>query len=392
MKNLLQNRNALLLGALVLIGLAFEFLTRDAQNSFLSARSISTIFMQASVIGVLACGMTYIIILRHIDLSVGSALAFLGALAAWLMAPRAEPVDPQLAELGFDLSSNVPTGMALNAPAAIGTVFLVGLILWGLKGCLQVRTGMPAFIITLGGMMGYRGLSYLIAKREIPIADDNLVARVGTEYLDLRLGWIVLVLLIAATVVQLLKDRRNLLAAVPFLLLAGGVWFLQAPHEGIGEETRGLAYVTCVWAVTALVTASLAQNTVYGRHMYAAGGNPEAARLCGINVSRVNVIAFLIMGLLSALAAMIYLGQQGTAESSAGQLAELDAIAACVIGGVSLQGGKGNISGTVLGTLIMQSLTSGLYQCNVESGYQMLIKAGVLIGVVAMDHVLSKKA
>ncbi len=116
----------------------------------------------------------------------------------------------------------------------------------------------------------------------------------------------------------------------------------------------------------------------------------EAAALCGIHVKGVTVIAFLSMGVLASLASLMYLGQQGTAESSAGNLAELDAIAACVIGGVSLRGGKGSIIGAVLGTLIMQSLTSGLYQCNVESGYQMVIKAVVLIAVVAFDHVLRK--
>ena len=391
MKTLLKNRNVLLLIALGVIGLAFELLTRDAQNSFLSARSISTVFRQASVIGVLACGMTYIIILRHIDLSVGSALAFLGGLTAWLMAPRPEPIDPALAELGLYAAGSGPTGLALTPCLAIAAVCLMALVLWGLKGVIQCYTGMPAFIITLGGMMGYRGLSYLIAKREIPIADENLISRVGTEYLDIQLGWIVLILFLTAALVQVLRDRRRLVAAVPLLLLAAVVLFLQLPHEGIGAQTRGLAYITCVWAIAAMLTAYLAQSTVYGRHMYAAGGNPEAARLCGINVTRVNILAFLVMGFLTALAALMYLGQQGTAESSAGQLAELDAIAACVIGGVSLQGGKGSISGTVLGTLIMQSLTSGLYQCNVESGYQMLIKAGVLIAVVGMDHLLSRK-
>jgi len=120
------------------------------------------------------------------------------------------------------------------------------------------------------------------------------------------------------------------------------------------------------------------------------GGNREAARLSGVPVQRVNLIAFVIMGALTALASLMYLGQQGTAESSAGQLAELDAIAACVIGGISLQGGRGGISGAALGALIMQALTSGLYQCNVESGYQFMIKAAVLVVVVAVDHLLRR--
>src|SRR5690606_14941919 len=121
---------------LVVIGAVFQALTlsRGAENPFLSARSISTVFMQASVIGVLACGMTFIIILTHIDLSVGSALAFLGALAAWMMGQRA-------ADLPEALAGSVPTGLGWPGWAAVLAVAAIGMLLWGLKGVLQVKTG-----------------------------------------------------------------------------------------------------------------------------------------------------------------------------------------------------------------------------------------------------------
>ncbi len=386
LRTALTSRNAMLLAALAGIGLVFHALTlsRGALNPFLSARSISTVLTQASVTGVLACGMTFIIILTHIDLSVGSALAFLGALAAWLMGPSAADVPAALA-------GSVPTGLGWSGGVALAAVMLLGIVLWGLKGMLQTRTGMPAFIITLGGMMGYRGLALLIAKRERPIPTGNLIDRLGTGYLPLSAGWLVLTGILAFSAYAVFSARRHrapawCLAWVPGGLLAGAVLFLQLPHEGVLPSSRGIAFLTVLWAVAALVMTHLSRNTVFGRHLYAAGGNAEAAMLCGVRVGRINIIGFTIMGALAALASLMYLGQQGTAESAAGQLAELDAIAACVIGGVSLQGGRGSIAGAVLGALIMQSLTSGLYQCNVESGYQFIIKAVVLVSVIALDH------
>lgn len=380
----------MLLFALGVISLVFHFITvsKGAANPFLSARSISTVFTQASVIGVLACGMTLIIILTHIDLSVGSALAFLGGLAAWMMGNTPESL-PQA------LAGTVPTGLGWGGGATICILIMTGIVLWGLASLLQTRTGMPAFIITLGGMMGYRGLALLIVKRERPIPVGGLVDRLGTGYLDLHLGWLVLALIVAYGAFKTFRDKNAgrtgwHLAWLPAAILSMALLFLQLPHEGVTSASRGLAYLTCIWAGVGIGLNYLTRSTVYGRHIYAAGGNAEAAALCGIRVRRVNLIAFAIMGALTALASLMHLGQQGTAESGAGQLGELDAIAACVIGGVSLRGGKGSISGAVIGTLIMQALTTGLYQCNVESGYQFMIKATVLIAVVALDHVLRK--
>lgn len=394
--HILKNRNILLLTALIAIGIIFEILTHSATNSFLSARSISTIFMQASVIGVIACGMTFIIILTHIDLSVGSAIAFLGGLAAWMMASKPAPVNsPGLEGLDLGLSQGISYGLGLNAGLVIVIMLLLGLMLWGLKGLLQSKTNMPVFIITLGGMMVYRGLAYLIVRREIPVADDNFISRIGTEYLDLNIGWILCGLIIIYTVYRVIKSRNQklkkwILSMIPPVLAIAIIIFLQMKHPGVSESTRGIAILTFIWAIVALIMNYISQETIFGRHLYATGGNKEAARLCGINVDRVGIIAFFIMGTLMAISSLMYLGQQGTAESSAGNLTELDAIAACVIGGVSLQGGKGTIAGTILGVLIMQALTSGLYQCNVQSGFQMIIKASVLVIVVALDHIIRK--
>jgi ABC-type xylose transport system permease subunit len=389
-KDVLTSRNAMLALALIVIGLVFHALTvsRGATNPFLSARSISTVFTQASVIGVLACGMTFIIILTHIDLSVGSALAFLGGLAAWMMGRSA-------ADLPEALVGSVPTGLGWPAGATILAVTGIGMILWGLKALIQNRTGMPAFIITLGGMMGYRGLALLIVKRERPVPTGNLVDQIGTGFIPLTLGWVVFGGVVIVGLYQVLQARRHrdsawYLAWIPAGLLASVILFLQVPHEGVLASSRGIAYLTALWAASTIIMAFVANYSVFGRHVYATGGNREAARLSGVPVQRVNLIAFVIMGALTALASLMYLGQQGTAESSAGQLAELDAIAACVIGGISLQGGRGGISGAALGALIMQALTSGLYQCNVESGYQFMIKAAVLVVVVAVDHLLRR--
>lgn len=276
--------------ALVVISLVFHALTisRGATNPFLSARSISTVFTQASVIGVLACGMTFIIILTHIDLSVGSALAFLGGLAAWMMGRRA-------ADLPEALAGSVPTGLGWPAGTTIVAVVGIGMILWGLMGMLQNRTAMPAFVITLGGMMGYRGLALLVVKRERPLPTGNLVDQIGTGFLPLALGWVVLGGVVLAGVYQAAYAARHreaawFLAWLPAGLLASVIIFLQLPHEGVLDSSRGIAYLTMLWTVSTIVMAFVANYSVFGRNVYATGGNYEAARLSGVPVHRISTL------------------------------------------------------------------------------------------------------
>jgi D-xylose transport system permease protein len=270
------------------------------------------------------------------------------------------------------------------------------MMLWGAKGYLQEKTAMPAFIITLGGMMAYRGMAYLIASQEIPLRGDNILLTFGTGTVPLWAGWLLVVFCLGwgawrCVRAKGLQRQHWWMTAIPYLCVAGIIIFMQLPHAGVPVHARGIAWLSLCWLGTTALCHAIASETVFGRHCYATGGNREAARLSGIPVARVNVRVFIGMGLLVALASFMYLGQLGTAESGAGELAELDAIAACVLGGVSLMGGRGNITAVALGALFMQALTSGLQQCQVATGYQMLIKASVLVTVVALDHVVAKK-
>lgn len=380
LRSFFGSRNAILVYALIGLGLIFQLLTQDSFSPFLSGRSISTILRQVSVVGVIACGMTLIIILTHIDLSVGSAVAFLGALAAWMMAvPAGEGVSMQVSGLGW------------SPVVVFPLIVLLGFVLWMAKGILQVKTGMPAFIITLGGFMAYRGLALNIAAREIALPTENMLSRMGTGTFPLWVGWTVVFLLVGGASIQgfqLIRQHRSSGWGTLFTLLitAGIVVFLQVPHENVLPQARGLSILTGIWGVVVFISIYLTEQTVWGRHLYATGGNQEAAYLCGIDVRRVTIVGFAILGVLTAIAAMMELGQQGTAVSGAGNLLELDVIAACVLGGVSLRGGKGTILGATLGALIMQVLGSGLYQCNVQVGTQMVIKALVLILFAALNH------
>ncbi|GEM_PF-1582497 len=382
-RKLLFSRNAFLLYALVGLGILFQLLTLDSASPFLSGRSISTVLRQVSVVGVIVCGMTLVIVLTHIDLSVGSAVAFLGALAAWMMAPAGESQGHSVSGLGW------PPWLVL-----ILMMFL-GLLLWAGKGWLQVKTGMPAFIITLGGFMAYRGLALNIAVREIALPPDNLLSRLGTQTLPMSLGWVVVLLLLLGGLTRtamLLRQGRSAgwSAGLPALLTAAVIAYLQLPHPNVLPHARGIAVLSSIWGLTLLLTYYLSEHTVFGRQLYATGGNREAAYLSGISVNRITIAGFSLLGFYTAVAAMMELGQQGTAVSGAGNLLELDVIAACVLGGVSLRGGRGSVLGATLGALIMQVLGSGLYQCGVQTGTQMLIKAVVLIVFAALNHGLRR--
>ncbi len=383
-RSLLLSRNAMLVYALVALALVFQILTLDSFSPFLSGRSISTILRQVSVVGVIACGMTLVIVLSHIDLSVGSAVAFMGALAAWMMSP---PADPEM--------SHTVSGFGLSPLLVFVLMVILGLGLWIGKGLLQVKTGMPAFIITLGGFMAYRGLALNIAAREIALPPENVMSRLGTGTFPLWFGWSVVTGLLALAVFRVVRNKGTKGGTawggmVALLLTAGLIVFLQLPHKHVLPQARGISILTGIWGLVVILTYYVTEHTVWGRHLYATGGNREAAYLCGIEVNRVTVVGFTILGGLTSIAAMMELGQQGTAVSGAGNLLELDVIAACVLGGVSLRGGKGTILGATLGALIMQVLGSGLYQCSVQTGTQMLIKALVLIVFAALNHGLRK--
>jgi len=280
---------------------------------FLSPRNLLNLTRQASVTAILAVGMVVVIISGNIDLSVGSMSGFLGAALALLHA-----------ELG--------------APAIVAAVVVVfvGAGLGCLHGALVAYQRVPAFIVTLGGLMVYRGAMLAVTQGEtIPLPSDSWLKALG---------------------------NGNVPAAA---------WGVPTPLLVVA----GLALI--MWLAVARMR--------YGRHVHAVGGNAEAAFLSGIHTRRVVVVAFAMMGGLAAVSGAVLTARVGSASPEAGRLLELDAIAACVIGGASLMGGRGSIPGALLGALVMESLNNGMSLANMGPFWQDIVKGCVLVLAVWFD-------
>ncbi len=360
--------------ALAVIWFAFQWATDGA---FLQSRNLSNLFRQMAGTGTLAVGMVLIIVAGHIDLSVGSVACFVGAVLAVL-------------------ETNHNWGAWPAFAAALTTGATIGLI----QGWLTSYQRIPAFIVTLGGMMIFRGASmWLTAGNTIPLPDDWILS-LGSGYLSTNLSWALTALAIVVASWSLIRNRRILQKYE--LESAGSMTMLVAKVTGIivGLSAimtvfalyEGIPYPVLVMGFFMLIFHFLATRTIFGRHVYAVGGNLEAAGLSGIRVKSRTLIVFVLMGTLAAIAGLIFTTRVGSASPDAGQLAELDAIASCVIGGTSLMGGRGSVMGALLGALIMESLNNGMSMANMDSFWQYIVKGSVLVIAVWADSVSRAKA
>ena len=340
--------------ALFVIWVIFSKLTNGA---FLQARNLSNLFRQMSVTGILASGMVFILILRQVDLSVGSMAAFLGACLAV-----------------FHAQKGWGAGASLLATIAIGCV------LGSAQGFLASYQRIPAFIATLGGMLIFRGAAmWMTDNMTISMPDDWLLT-FGNAYLSKFQGFILGAVAISAIVFFSVRagSERKILRDVATIFGIGGFLAVFQSYEGIPLP------VFVMVAIMTLLTI-VGEGTVLGRQWYAMGGNPEAAFLSGVPTKRNMLLSFSLIGILAAISATVLTARVGSASPDAGQLLELDAIAACVIGGTSLRGGKGTVFGALLGALVMESLNNGMSLANIEPFWQYIIKGSVLVAAVWVD-------
>ena len=352
--------------ALIAIWIYFHYSTGQI---FLEPRNFSNLMRQTSVTGVLAVGMLMVIITGQIDLSVGSVVGLAGGVAAiaqgWLN-----------------------WGLVPSVSAGIATAFVIG----AAQGSLTAYLNIPAFIVTLGGLLAWRGVILGLSGGEtIPIRLQNFKA-IGQNYVDPRIGWVVAAISVVAIVwLALSRNRarrrhgletRGLGPVALSIVLPSAVilWFTY-----VMNTYEGIPIPVIILIAIALGGAFLTRNTTFGRYLYAIGGNPDAARLSGINIRRHILAVFCIMGILAGVAAIIYTARVGSASPDAGQLLELDAIAACVIGGTSLMGGRGTVFGAILGALIMASLDNGMSLMSVKPYMQNIIKGAILVAAVGLD-------
>jgi D-xylose transport system permease protein len=354
--------------ALIVVWVFFQYATGGI---FLEARNFSNLMRQTAVTGVLSIGMLMVIVTGQIDLSVGSVVGLAGGVAA---------AAASQAWLGW--------GLIPSLAAAI----LVGLVIGAAHGLLVAYANIPAFIVTLGGLLVWRGAIKGLSKgNTIPIEQPGFKA-IGQCYMHPVAGYAIAAAIVAAIAWVTIRRNRarqqygmtaQSAAVVAAKVLAPSIVVLAFTYA-LNSYT-GVPAPVIIFLSVALLGAFITQNTTFGRYLYAIGGNPDAARLSGISIRRHLLAVFCIMGALAGVAAIIYTARVGSASPDAGVLLELDAIAACVIGGASLMGGRGTIFGACIGALFMASLDNGMSLKNLPDFTQDIIKGAILVGAVGLD-------
>jgi len=360
--------------ALAIIMIVFTVLTKGL---FFSSRNLSNLFNQMGYIAVLAVGMTLVIVIRHIDLSVGFMAGFLGAIAARLL------------KEGFPF---LPTILIV---LSLGTIF--GLI----NGFLVAQVGLPAFVATLAGMMIFRGALLLFTQATGTIIVMNekfnaigngyipdIISHGGLHTLTILIGIGAILAYIFSEVrtrkskqsygFEVLSKRMFVLKNLFVSAIIFYVFWTLANYNGLSWTLVITLSVTFIYHV-------LTTKTVLGRHIYAVGGNPEAARLSGIDIKKITLFVFGSMGFLTAVSSILYTSRLQSATPDAGTLFELDAIAAAYVGGVSAAGGVGKVVNSLVGALVMASLINGMNLLGVGISLQYIIRGLVLIAAVVFD-------
>lgn len=359
--------------ALVAIWAIFTYTT---DGVFLQSRNFSNLMRQATITAVLSVGMLMIIVTGHIDLSVGSVVGLAGGIAVIVQA-----------WLGWGLFPSVAAGIG------------IGLVIGAFHGILVAYANIPAFIVTLGGLLAWRGvIKGLTSGLTVPVEIQDFKA-IGQNYIPPVAGWAiaaVAVIIIVWLVIRRDRARRRhglggqepVKLAAQILLPSGlAVLFVYALNQYAGVPIPVL-----ILLVVAVIGVFITQNTTFGRYLYAIGGNADAARLSGINIRRHVLGVFCIMGALTGLASVIYTARVGSGSPDAGRLLELDAIAACVIGGTSLMGGRGTVFGACLGALFMASLDNGMSLENYQDFTQDIVKGIILVTAVGLDMLGRRRA
>ncbi len=370
-KNIRQSGIAIAFVAI--IGL-FSILTGGL---LLSPGNLTNIVLQYSYVLILSIGMLIVIVAGHIDLSVGSLLGLAGAVSAFLV-----------------IKEGMPWWTGILAAIA------VGLIAGAWQGFWVARVGIPAFIVTLAGMLIFRGLTFLVLNNISLSPFPSQYQKVASGFLNGLLGGpgydvftlLVFALAVAGYAVSLWRGRAAKIEynqpvesvglfitkiAVIAVVVMAFAWQL--------AHARGLPIVLILLAVLIIVYTLVTNKTTFGRHVYAMGGNLKAAQLSGVRVKKVNFWIFVNNGFLVALAGIVYSSRSNGAQPAAGNGFELDAIAACFIGGAAVTGGIGTVGGAMIGGLIMGTMSNGMQLMGIESSIQQVVRGLVLLLAVAFD-------
>lgn len=367
---------------LAVMAIVFHWLSGGV---FLSPENLYNIAQQTAVVGIVSTVMVLVIVARHIDLSVGSVMGFVGVLVAYLQYTS-----------GWSWPASCLAGLAV--------ALLVSLY----QGGLTAMLGVPSFVVTLGGLMSFRGAAFLVADGKTQPVNDEFFQRLGGGY-DGGIGttatWVLAVGVAIVLFARMLQQRRArqrhempveplwldvLFTAVPVLVVFAFAATMNSYQISSKTEPQGIPIPVLIWAAVAVVLSFIVHRTRFGRYVFAMGGNPDAAALVGIPVKRVTLLLFALLSVLVTVAAIVSIARLNAGTNSLGSGMELYVIAAAVIGGAALAGGSGSIFGSVLGALIMQSLDSGMLLLDVAIGKRMVIIGQVLIVAVVFDVLYRK--
>jgi len=378
-----------LIFALIIIWLLFGSLTGGI---FLSTRNFSNLLRQMTIISFLAIGMTPVIITGNIDLSVGSMTGFISIIAAYLQAILLPTFLPGL----FPALSVELLGI-LSTIITIIICLLLGLLIGMGQGYIIAYGGVPAFIVTLGGMLILRGglLAVAQGKTIIPIEDSLRLMAQGylSKYPGIIIAIIAIIIIFLVTLQSRTKKTQYGLKIKPlsYDLVAASVFSaLVLAFTFMMNSYRGIQIPVLIMAIIAILVTYLMNNTRFGRYIYAVGGNKEATKLSGINVQAVVLKTYALMGLLCGVSGIILTGYVAAGTTSGGMNYELSAIGGCVMGGTSLMGGIGTVFGALMGTLLMTSIENGMSVMNMSVFWQYIVKGLILILAVYAD-VTSRK-
>ncbi len=397
-----------MVGALAILWIGFHIMS---DGLFLTPRNLWNLSVQTSSVAIMATGMVLVIVARHIDLSVGSLMAFVGM----IMGTVQVNLLPQLVGFDFPLTWVITLLIGMALGAAIGAF----------QGYIIAYLGIPAFIVTLGGLLVWRGAAWWVASGQTIAPLDSTFRIVGgapNTSIGATASWIVAALACVGIVLGILGGRRQrrkfnfplrpiwaeiVLGAIGIAAVLGGVGIANsygwpkglvrqyAQANNIPEPdfiATGIAVPVLIALVVAIVMTFLSTRTRFGRYVFAIGGNPEAAELGGIATRWVTLKIFVLMGILVTISASIQTARLNAATNALGTLQELYVIAAAVIGGASFAGGIGTVPGAILGALVMQSLQSGMVLMGIDAPLQNIVIGSVLVLAVGLDTLYRRQS
>lgn len=381
LKDVIKNnmRQYTMIAALLAIWIIFSVLTGGL---FMSPRNLSNLFLQMCTIGILTGGMLLVMVAGHIDLSVGSVCGTLGAVAAYCMAK-----------------------MGLGVIPAILITLVIGFIVGCWHGFWVAYRGVPAFIVTLASQIAFRGLTLFVTNGATIGEFKPGFKAIGQGYVPSMMGGgfndttvVLCVIAIAGFIFSEIYKRKKRISngfdVLPLSLEIIKTVIITLAIAAVGyilSSYMGIPYAIIVLLVVVAIFTVLTTRTPFGRHVYAIGGNIEAAKLSGVNIQKTLMTIFVLMGTLCAVASIVFTARLNAATTSAGNLFELDTIAACIIGGTSTTGGVGTVFGAIIGALVMASLDNGMSLMNLPIMIQYIIKGFILLLAVWVDIANKKK-